>query len=215
MELAEILSRVVDGLEDPSYSEETDIMPLVNEFVTETSRLYRLPDLQARGTLSIAEGDISVEMPDNFHKDVYRIYNSSLLKAVNLRSNLMALEELYSGWENQGSIKDVAIIGSTMWVKPVPISDQELDIFYYREPVLYEYDDEESELDGIPDDLCHVAVDYVLSKLYPKIESGLEGRKPNTMFYKEELAMGMQKILFACKGAPKPKPIVKRTARFF
>jgi len=215
MILGRILTLIETGIADPSFTREVDLMPLVNEFVEETSNLLNLPGLQAREIVTVGAGDVSIEMPEAFSRELYRVYNETFMRLVSIRTNVATLEGLYDPDCSPGAIKDVAQDSGVLWLKPSPIQDQELNLFFYRKPVPLEFDDDDGKLDGIPDHLSQVAVDYVLMKLFTLIEDGIEGRKVNTEHYMGLYSVGMAKISAYCKNAPKQKPKVKRTARFF
>jgi len=214
MILNRILTLIETGVADPSFTREADIMPLVNEFVEETSNLFNLPDLQAQEGITVSSGDISIEMPVTFSRELYRVYNDTFMRLVSIRTNVAVLEGMYDPYGSPGAIKDVAQDSGVLWVKPNPIQDQELSLFFYRKPVPLEFDDDDGKLDGIPDHLSQVAVDYVLMRLFTLIEDGIEGRKVNTEHYTGLYSVGLAKIEMYCKQAPKKKPKIKRSARF-
>jgi len=217
MILETILARIETGIQDPSLTREDDICPLVNEFVAEVSELFTLPDLQEQETIAIAIADnpAFIAMPDTFAHDLYRVYNEKSLESVSIRSNIKALENLYSGWGSPGMIQDVALEHKTLWYRPLPVQDQSLTLFYYREPVSVEFDDEDSVLDGIPPNLAKIAIDYALKELYALAEDGIDGQKVNTLYYTDRYNIGLSKIAMHCKTAPKFTPVIKRSARFF
>ncbi|MBT3484086.1 MAG: hypothetical protein HOG03_11550 [Desulfobacula sp.] len=217
MILEKILTRIETGIQDPSLTMEDDICPLVNEFVAEVSQLFTLPDLQEQKTIEIVvdENPTTLVMPETFAHDLYRVYNETSRKKVNIRSNIKALEGLYSGWESPGMIQDAALEHKTLWYRPIPVQDQSLTLFYYREPVPVEFDDDEALLDGIPPNFAKIAVDYALKELFALEEDGIDGKKVNTLYYTDRYNIGLAKLAKHCKTAPKHTPVIKRSARFF
>ncbi|MBC8442002.1 MAG: hypothetical protein H8D87_20230 [Deltaproteobacteria bacterium] len=217
MILETILARIETGIQDPSLTREDDICPLVNEFVSEVSELFTLPGLQEHETIAVAIADnpVFIAMPDIFAHDLYRVYNETSRETVSIRSNIKALENLYSGWESPGMIQDVALEHKTLWYRPLPVQDQFLTLFFYREPVPVEFDDDEAHLDGIPYNLNTIAVDYALKELWALAEDGIDGQKINTLYYTDRYNIGLAKLAKHCQTAPRFTPVIKRSARFF
>ncbi len=217
MNLVTILTRIATGIQDPGLSVEYDICPLVNEFVAEVSELFTLPGLQDQETIDIviADDPTFIEMPATFAHDLYRVYNVTSKESVNIRSNIKALENLYSGWESPGMIQDVALDHKTLWYKPLPVQDQSLTLFYYREPIPVDFDDDEAQLDGIPDNLNKIAIEYALKELWALAEDGIDGQKVNTFYYTDRYNVGLAKLAKHCKTAPRFTPVIKRSAGFF
>ena len=218
MNLGTILSRIETGIQDPSFTREDNLLPLVNEFVTEVSELFLFPSLQSYAQLTVA-ADLEVnhiDLPTNYHRDLYRVYNVNLKREVNIRSNVKALERLYDGFQGTGYIQDVAVQDRELWFRPTIEQEQALDLFYYRKPVLIEdADDEDMLLDGVPENLAVIAVDYALMQLYNLVEDGVTGMPVNTEKYSVRYQAGLGKLNEYCKQSPKQVPVVQRSARFF
>ena len=220
MNVSRIIAKIETGIQDPSFTIEDDILPLVNDFVDEVSELYTVPDLQDQATVSVEASatENQISMPDNYGRDLYRVYTTLSLKEVNIRGSIKVLEKLYNGRESTDFIKDVALESKTLWFKPLPVEAQDLRLFYYRKPEPIEFEDVEDEdtvLDGIPSHLAKIAVDYALKELWALVEDGIDGKKINTLFYTEKYNVGLAKIALYCKEAPKCVPVITRSARFF
>jgi hypothetical protein len=220
MKVTRIIAKIETGIQDPSFTIEDDILPLVNDFVDEVSELFTVPELQDQDTVSIEESatENSIPMPDDYGRDMYRVYSSLSLKEVNIRGSLKVLERLYTGQETTDFIQDVVVVGKALWFRPLPVTAQDLTLYYYRKPVPVEFDDaddEDLDLDGIPSHLAKVAVDYALKELWALVEDGIDGKKINTAYYTDKYNIGLAKIAEHCKGAPKCVPVVTRSARFF
>jgi len=218
MNFDRVLTLIETGVQDPSFIKEDYILSMVNECVEETSNMFNLPDLQAREVVTISAGEESVNMPATFARELYRVYNETSLKEVNIRSNVNVLEEMYDPTQSAGMVKDVAEYNGILWVKPKADLEQDLNLFFYRKPVPLDeddLDDVDKHLDGIPNHLCQVVVDYCLMRLFTLIEDGIEGNKVNSLHYAGLYTAGLAKVEAYCKFTPKQKPRVRRSARFF
>ncbi len=222
--LGSIFYQVERGIQDPSFERERDILPLVNECISEVSQLFCLPALQVNTSI-IAETE-SIEaghlpLPENYHHDLYRVFNATNRKEVSIRGSLKALEGLYDDMPKGGYIKDVAVVNDRLWVKPLPlmvqhIAEQELALFYYRKPALFEdHMDDYLAVDGLPEHLVPVVVDFVLWRLFLLVEDGLQGQPVNSARYAERYNMGLLKVKEYCKNSPKMSPVVARRSMFF
>lgn len=216
-----LLKQIEEGIQDPSFDREKDILPLINEFVTEMSQLFRLPALQAQSQVTVFPGMDSsmIDLPKDYGQSLFQVFNRAARREVSVRANTKALERLYDGMPDGGFVRDVAVAGNRMAFRPIPAQtmvQQNLDLHYYRKPVLIEdVSDEEAELDGIPEHLAQVAVDFVLWRLFALVEDGIQGQPVNTNRYAKEYQIGLLKFQEYCKNSPKAAPVVARKAVWF
>lgn len=221
MNLGQVFSRIEQGIQDPSFTREGDILPRINDFLLEMGRSFRLPAHQSIETVTIPSSATAnhVALPTTFSHNLFRVYNRSSVRMVNVRSGIKALEALYDGMTSKGFIQDVAVDEERLWFRPMPsqgLVDQQLELFFYRKPVLIDdASDDDQLLDGIPEHLVPVAVDYVLWRLFLTIEDGIMGPPVNTQKYERLFTVGLARFQEYCLDSPKAIPVVARSARFF
>jgi hypothetical protein len=217
MNLGQILTKIETGIQDDSFTREDDLLPLVNEFVRDVNQQFRLPELQVQETITIPS-DIDgnqIAMPETYGRELYRVYNDTHMRLCMIRSNVKALEKIYDGWRSKGFVRDVTVTHNILNFRPLPVQDQELTLFFYRDPVEIEDVDEDEELDGIPEHLTKYAVDYALWQLFTLVEDGIDGKAVNTDKYFARYQLGLAAFNEFCKNSPKQVPVIPRTARFF
>ena len=220
MTLGEIFTRIETGIQDPSFTREKDILPLVNGFVSEMSQLFRLPWLQEESSVGIAADPAVnyISLPSDYDRELYLVHNNTTSRDCSIRSNVKTLERMYRGWKPNGGITDVAVGKGNreLWFRPLPTQAQDLTLLYYRKPIVIEdVFDGDVELDGIPEHLSKFAVDYVLWQLFTLVEDGIEGRPMNTEKYFSRYQLALAEFQEYCKKSPKQIPAIVRTARFF
>jgi hypothetical protein len=217
MTLGRIFNLVEQGVQDPSFTREEHILPLVNDFTSEVCSLLPLPMLQVTDDILIEADSLLdyVDLPDEYGRDLFIAFNNTNGRAVNIRANVRTIERLHHD-SRQGHVTDIAVAGRRLYYRPIPDVDQDLTVTFYRIPVLIDDAlDEDQAIDGIPSEYNLVAVDFVLMKLFAVIEDGMDGRKINTERYTEQYGMGLARLADYCRLSPRTRPVHDRSARFF
>ena len=219
MILEKMISLVESGIQDPSYTLEDDILPLINEALDDAAERFCHADLAKFDTVTIlADAAGPVSLPNDYHHDLYRVVNTTFNRPVSIRSNLAVLESLYDGMTSPGPVQDVAVEGNELFFKPSPAmaTDQVLTLFYYKKIEEFEEGDTDEEPTWIPDRFHRgIVVDYVLKELWALVEDGIDGHKVNTAFYEARHAQALVKLERHTRKNPKQKPVIVRTVRFF
>lgn len=218
MNLGSIFKRIEDGIQDPSFTREGDLILFVNDFVLEMSSMFRLPALMTKQTVTVPGGSEFVVIED-FGRDLFRARHVTRDHGVTIRQNVKSLEALGFGVRKGDHICNATMNGDRLYFAPAPheeAPDQELEVWYYRTPTMIEdADDDDAKLDGIPDELASVCVDYVLVKLFLLVEDGIEGPEINVRKHSAMYQAGLTRFENYCRDSPKPTPVLVRTARFF
>lgn len=218
MILSDMISRIQRGIQDPSFTVEDDILPLIQEAIETAAHELPHAALATSDVIDVdAEESGPLSLPEDYHHDVYRVENVTHNRPVNIRTNVEVLDRLYDGLESPGPIADVAVEGQELYFQPNPATaDQQLKVFYYAKPEPPEIDDVDYEPEWLPERLHNtIIVDYALKELFGLIEDGIDGQKVNTAFYEARYARGRQQLEKHTRQNPRQKPIIKRTARFF
>jgi len=216
MILSEMISKIETGIQDPSFTAEDDILPLINEALELAADEFPHAGLASPAVIDVTAGDAGmVFLPDDYHHDLYRVRNTTFNQPVSIRSNLNVLEKLYDGFESSGPIADVAVEGTELYFKPTPVEEtQQLTILYYKKPVDLEADD---DTPGWLPSRFHqgIIVDYALKELWALIEDGIDGQKVNTAFYESRYEQSRGKLAYYTRRNPRQRPVIERIARFF
>ena len=219
MTLDDLVAKVVTGIQDPSFTED-DIIIWLNAGLLEATSLLCIPALQAQEIISLVPdgaGDFpkSVILAPTYSHDLFECRNTTASQPVAIRASSQILRELYEGIANSNAfIESCACEGRELWVMPYPQKEQELIVRYYRHPSPME--DGEDIPEGIPVHLQnYVLVDFALKELWSLVEDGIDGKKVNTEFHTARYQFGMQLLSSFYKDAPKKRPVIRRTARFF
>jgi hypothetical protein len=95
----------------------------------------------------------------------------------------------------QGDIEAVALEGTVLHYRRLPIDPQDLDLTYYAKPEPLTAS-ESSKPICIPEPLHYqLLVNLVLWDLYSEIEDGIEGQKVNTEYHAGQFATAMQTLM--------------------
>jgi hypothetical protein len=120
------------------------------------------------------------------------VYNSNGDK-LGILSSLELLMDIAEGWQEVGSVRVVALEGSTLWYYPVPSAVEVITVIYYKNPE--ELTSDSDTPDAIPDFLHRqILVNGASALCYDMIERGVEGVKVNTQSRTIGMVRGVQKM---------------------
>lgn len=181
-----------------------------------------LPALEASGSVTTEPEIPYVDLPSDYHKELYQVSFDDQPSIPNILSNMRVFLEEYDGdLTNTGPIEDVTVVGSQLYFQPIPEEATELTLRYYAQPpLLVNYDPSETETDDIP--IClplefhrGLLVNYALKEIYDEIEDGIDGQKLNTARYEIKYQQALSKLYQTIKHKSKQIPYVRRYAHFF
>lgn len=220
MTLAEIFEKVEAGNQNPTFTREDFILPLVNEAIQMVAERFCINELAGEKTITISPSTANyIALPDDYNHDLYLLKNiTDNNREINLRPNLLVLERLFPGEPRPGYVTDAAATESMLYFAPALYEaegDQDLKLYYYTSVDEYEIGDVDETPEWIPKDLHKgLIVDFVLKELWALEEDGIDGQKINTAFYENQHNKALQKMARHTRFNPRCRPVVQRTARF-
>lgn len=224
MNTTELVTRVKEVVKDGSFSD-SDILGHLNKCLQDVAYEHCLPGLDETDELSLAVGDDSVALPDDFSHDLWHVEPLTKTKRINIHASLKSLQRIYDDSDTGGTITDAAQDGVKLHVRPIPTRAQDVRVHYYRAPEPLVLADPEATPsipanapEGIPAHLHDpLLVSYAAWQIYSIIEDGVDGAKVNTNYWQAQYFGALKKLqeLPAVKNAAKFDPYVKRHPRYF
>ena len=175
--IREISEEVLGIVQDNNYNE-TDILRLCNNALTEISGIILLPDLQAEDTVDTVVDVNYTPLPSNFQRNLFYCYSEVNLRRVKVYSDFRKVLTLAGVIDQPGYVFGVATRGSNLHYQRIPGTAETLQIHYYRNPSAL------TSVDDSPDCLpVHLArpllVNYCCKELFSLLEDGMDGKAPN------------------------------------
>lgn len=224
MNTTELVTRVKEVVKDGSFSD-AEILGHLNRCLQDVAYETCLPGLDETDDLSLAVGDDSVALPDDFSHDLWHIEPLTKTTRINIHASLKSLQRIYDDADKGGAITDAAQDGVILHVRPIPTQAQDVRVHYYRAPEALVLADAEAipavvanSPEGIPSNLHDALfVSYAAWQIYSIIEDGIDGAKVNTNYWQSQYAGALKKLqdLPAVKNAPRFRPYIKRHPRYF
>ena len=173
--LIETVERKVD---DESYTPEV-ITEVINEGLGVISGKVKLPSLDQTSEVTALSTAISVPVPDDYQRGLYRCKIKASGRDVTICNSLGQMIRKTGGLEGTGDITHVAVVGRKLYYQGKPSTDVVLVISYYRKPTPLALEGDKP--DCLPEHYQkRLLVAYALGEIYEEIEDGLEGGTPNT-----------------------------------
>ncbi|MBA3031018.1 MAG: hypothetical protein FP816_19700 [Desulfobacteraceae bacterium] len=179
--IKEISAEVLGIIQDNSYND-TDVLRLCNNALTEISGIILLPELQAEDTVDTVAGVNFTALPSDFQRNLFYCYSEANLRRVTIYSDFRKILAMAGVIDQPGYVYGVATRGSNLHYQRIPGTAETLQIHYYRNPTVL------TSIDNLPSCLpVHLArpllVNYCSKELYDLIEDGADGKTPNTDKY--------------------------------
>jgi len=193
MNTKRILDKIEHKLQDASYARE-ELLEDLNDLILYVSAILPLPTLQTSGIVTIVGGTNSVDMPADYHCNVYRVENNVTDRVCKVVYNYKVLAEMHDGFTEAGSIVDVACENGVLHCRKTPATNEALTLFYNEKPTVLT-DVVTSTPDCIPSHLHDpILSSYILYDKFSEIEDGIESARVNTSFYWNRFLNGMQSL---------------------
>lgn len=176
--LGTLIAKVENKIHDPSFTAD-DITDLLNEGLGVVSGKVKLPELDTTGEVTAVSTEISVPVPDDYQRGLYRCKIKATGRKVAVLNSLGQLARMTGGLEGTGDITHVAVVGRKLFYQGKPAADVVLVLYYYRKPTpMVELTDEPT---CIPEHYQgRLLQAYAAGEIFEEIEDGLEGGTPNT-----------------------------------
>lgn len=157
-----------------------------------------------------------VDMPSDYSHDLFEAFSISQGKLLTIRSNVKVMSFLYD--ENSrisgDVIDEVAVENNKLYSMPIGTDKDIVLCSYYRKPTPMILTSE--TISCIPEHLHEpIIVKYILSKKWPLIEDGLDGKAANTDRAIAELGGGIAALMQYYPRPSMAHPIIARHLHFF
>jgi hypothetical protein len=172
---SELISRVEEVVQDPSYTQD-EILGYLNEGLVDVAAVVKLPDLLTNDTVTTATDAASVSLPSDYHRGLFQVYSVTREHLIKEGRRLEDAKRFFSrhpGLDRIGDVFDVAVSGKKLWYQAIPDAQETLRLFYYRLPNQMT-SGEDTEPDGIPPSFHTMLVSFAAMKIFNRIEDGLE-----------------------------------------
>lgn len=177
MNTDEVIDKVVDAIEDASFTRER-ILGFVNKGIGRVAAALPLPDLVNPAVLELASGDGAVILPDDYHAHLFWAFNATTDKPVEIVKPFANFLRRfpYKTWRDD--VRWVCAYGKKLHYRGNSFfSNQHVELLYCHRPEpLFEGDDIEFIDGSYVEDLL---VNFATAECYNLIETGIEGVKVN------------------------------------
>lgn len=201
---SELAETILDTVQEPSIDEDAVLVKL-NEFAIHVAGRVLFPALETEATVNTSTMAASVSLPVNFHRNLFHCQDALGVIDI-LNSKAQVLVRNGGDLSTKGSrALTVAAAKPLLWYAPIPSVATALTISYHRKPSPVTSGE---GLTFLPDESFEeLAINWVCSKLYSRIEQGMEGNKTDTTFY-NNLYLGMLEELrqSLSEGVSMPRP---------
>lgn len=187
MKTTELIERVMQITLSPDHDED-DILDILNAGLLDiagggdrqhgNALIAPLPDLFTKDTVTVTAGSETTAMPATFHRGLARLsFNRAGLKRYDSAMALLLRYEDAAAGEPEA----YALLGNTLWVRPIPTVKTTLTAYFTRRPeALTRLDTSVPE--GLPEHLQkRLLVHYACREIWSDIEQGLDGNTPETL----------------------------------
>lgn len=186
----------------------------INMAVLSIGRSFRLPDLVVSDTVVFTGGGTGVAaLPADYHHSLFEATSTTNnTESVRIRTNIKVMNQEYADTKSKiGRIEDVAENGSNLHCLPVPVSDENLLIRFYRKPATLVDDTDIPE--GMPNDLQEaLLVGYVVKNKFPLVSD-----QPSLALqrYVADHEAAREALRIYCQHSPQQKPFISRKYVWF
>lgn len=209
---SQIADKVLDIVQDPSFDIST-VLAELNAFAAHITSRVLFPALEAEANVVTVTTAASVNLPDNFQRNLFHCRNATGHPVTVLTSKEQLARRFGNDLAQTGTRTiGVAPAAPLLWYAPIPAVAETLTLSYHRKPDVIT---SASTLSFLPDGFDDLAINWVCWKLYARIEQGTEGNKTDTSYY-SNLYLGMLEELRISipQGVSMPSPPVSIPERW-
>ena len=147
----------------------TGVKGYLNEAVLDAASQVLLPDLQSSENVRTHTNSYKVDMPDEYHRNLYFVSSDATDLEIKIFRTKTALLRDHPRLETTGDVEAVCVSEKALHYNPIPSTADTLTLHYYRQPVEMTADTDEP--DGIPAHLQDkLLVNYALAKVFEPFE---------------------------------------------
>ncbi len=192
MQLRDLLEEISTVVQDSSYHD-TGLIRRINKAVLEIASGVRVPGLQrvtpplpnlyVEQNIDLSEASRFVSLPDNYLRDVLRVYDSDNDRPVKVMASFQKFLKKSPASEPGPDISACVVHGQKLFY--FPAYTKTVKIGFYEKPAALVDDTDEPAC--LPAHLHRdLIVNYVCSEIFSQIEDGMEGNKVNTSYHDNE-----------------------------
>lgn len=198
-----LIDEVLRILQEPSVTR-TDALAWLQRGANDVSARVLLPALETRGEVTAMPDEVSVSLPADYQRGLFRATDKSGWPKLVLNGN-DRLRYAYS--PNGRRVRGVVAAPPLLQYAPSPTEPETLVLYYYKQPLVLE----DAEVDFLPADYTRLLVHFAAWTGFAMIEQGLEGQKPDTQYHKQEYYEGLESLrLYVREGESLPAPPLAR-----
>lgn len=208
----QIADKVLGIVQDPSL-DTTTVLAELNAFAAHVTSRVLFPALEAEANVDTSTTAASVNLPDNFQRNLFHCRNAVGQPVAVLTSKAqLALRCGHDLAQTGTRSLWVAPAAPLLWYAPIPTTAETLTLTYHRKPDVVVSG---ATLSFLPDGFDDLAINWACWKLYAMIEQGTEGNKTDTAYY-NNLYLGMLEELRLSipQGVSMPKPPISTPERW-
>lgn len=216
MNTAAMLDAIERNIQDPSYSRDEVLLPMLNEALSFVAYQHPLSVLQESAIVETEVDTDQVEMPEDYHSFLFQAYNQTAAIPCRVCYTRKTLDRMYSEDVNaNGRVESVLVEKNMLFYRRIPTTPETLKLDYYGHPPLLT-DSEDSSPECLPHALHkRLLVHQVLSNVWSELEDGIDSKKNNTDFHYNLYNEGLAMLKTYMPDVARPRHYYPRKARFF
>ena len=198
----QLIKEIISKAGDSSYANEY-LADLLNDGLRDVAAFSDpingfeifLSKLETSAVLTTSTSLNYVDLPANYHKNLYRVDSAAENNDILIFPNFKALKGYFdlSEWGDSGQVEAVTVAAGKLYYNKIPSTADSLTIHYYKQITLLT---KETDIPfELPEHLHReLLVNYVCKELYSEIEDGVEGEAVNTKKYSSLYGQAIAKL---------------------
>lgn len=181
MQLERILEVVSRKVQDSSY-DNSDYIEFINMCLGEIASTEAMPKLIENHVVTVPAGQHTVDLPEGLYSGPFWAYNQTIQGGITVYDKLTIFLQRFKHLDEAGPVRFLINAGNELMVQYSPHADQEIKVWYSREPQKLEDEDDEDYLFWLPYHLRgQLLINYCCMQAFSEIEDGVEtrGSMPN------------------------------------
>lgn len=210
MQVDEIIEKVVEAVQDDSFTEEFHL-DQINKCMGELAAVYQLPNLVTYSTVDCVNGQFSADLPDDYLKGFTNAYNQTKDMVVETHYDLPTFLKRFPSLDKVPPVTDVCPVGNILYYQGIPsvAVTETIRFFYTKQAEIMESGSDEPT--AVPDHLHYdLFVNYGCAGAFNLIEEGIDGAKINfnkyTSLY-QQAQIRLETFLGIPPGSPEFIPL--------
>ena len=196
--LQELINLVKTKVQDSSF-DTPQILVLFNSCLRRSAYKANFPSLESTGTFKTNPLSNKVSIPSewNFQRSLYAASVADGPKVTVLSSAGILFEKVpnFDTYIELGDIKFITYRAGELLYTPIPLVTTTVTCKFFKNPEPLVESDLKFEIELLPEALHEsLLVNYATWKCYEDLESGVDGLKTNTAYYKNEFTEALNDL---------------------